>query len=118
MLESGPTVVSGSNGSPTFAPAKTAAYVAMNSSATLSVTMTRLGDTQIWPALPRRIWAASPAARCTSAESSTMNGSEPPSSSTTGLMCSPAWRPMIEPTRSDPVKVTERTRRSAMNREI
>ena len=56
MLESGPTVVSGSNGSPTFAPAKTAAYVAMNSSATLSVTRspwTRTNSDTWSPALSR-----------------------------------------------------------------
>jgi len=69
---------------------------------------------QTWPSILSRQAAAVPAARATSAESSTMNASEPPSSSTTGLMLRPACSPTADPARSEPVSVTPRTRGSAM----
>jgi hypothetical protein len=44
-----------------------------------------------------------------------MNASEPPSSSTAGLMLRPACSPIAAPARSEPVSVTARTRESVIN---
>ena len=55
------------------------------------------------------------AAASMSASPSTMNGSEPPSSSTTFFMCRPATSPTAEPAFSDPVTDTPWTRGSAMH---
>ena len=56
-----------------------------NSSATDSTTMKRLAAMQLWPAFWKRASTATLAAASRSASSSTMNGSEPPSSSTVFL---------------------------------
>ena len=64
-----------------------------NSSATASATMKRLAEMQLWPPLRNRARAAIRAATARSASSRTMNGSEPPSSSTLFFSARPAAAP-------------------------
>lgn len=76
-----------------------------NSSLTALCTITRSVDMQICPEFrnaPSAHWSA---ARSRSASSHTMAGALPPSSSSTGLSCSPASLPMMRPTCVEPVKL-------------
>jgi hypothetical protein len=89
-----------------------------NSSATLSSTMNRLAAMQLWPAFENRARAACSATLGRSASASTMNGSEPPSSSTHFLSARPAAAPTAAPTRSLPVSVTSLRRGSPISRSL
>ena len=89
---------------------------AANSSAIGSSTMNRLAAMQLWPELRVRAVAAAAAARSTSASARTMNGSEPPSSSTVFLSWRPASPATSSPAASLPVRVTAATRGSAISR--
>ena len=74
----------------------------------------RLGELQACPAFDSRAAAAVRATRAMSASSSTISGSEPPSSSTDFVRCSAAVRATAAPARSLPVRDTPRTRGSAI----
>ncbi|GAB6938899.1 hypothetical protein JCM11754A_24260 [Isoptericola variabilis] len=67
-----------------------------------------------WPALMMRDRARVSAAASRSASASTMLGSEPPSSSTAGLISAAATLATADPPRDDPVNDTAWTRRSRM----
>src|SRR5690625_6445415 len=71
---------------------------------------------QDWPALMIRDRAETSAAFSRSASASTMEGSEPPSSSTAGLISLAAIEATREPARSEPVKDTAWIRGSRMTR--
>jgi hypothetical protein len=73
-----------SNGSPTRSAAMPATNARSNSSATCSCTMNRFAAMQLCPLFWHRATTAVAAARATSAEGITTNGSLPPSSSTAG----------------------------------
>ena len=86
----------------------------MNSSYTSSVTIIRLEALHAWPPFSIRAAAAALATLGRSAPSSTMNGSEPPSSSTTFFRFWPAVAATAEPARSLPVTDTPAIRGSAI----
>ena len=69
---------------------------------------------QAWPALPIRPATASFTVLAMSSLSSTMNGSDPPSSRTTFLRLRPATSATAVPARSLPVTETPATRGSAI----
>ena len=70
---------------------------------------------QLWPLLTSRASAAAFAAASRSASASTMNGSQPPSSSTVFLSARPACAATALPARSLPVSVTATMRGSAIS---
>ena len=76
--------------------------------------MIRLAALQAWPALPIRPATAALTVLVTSSLSSTMKGSEPPSSRTTFLRLRPATSATAAPARSLPVTDTPATRGSAI----
>ena len=76
--------------------------------------MIRLAALQAWPALPIRPATAAFTVLVTSSLSSTMNGSDPPSSRTTFLRLRPATSATAAPARSLPVTDTPATRGSAI----
>ena len=76
--------------------------------------MKRLAALQAWPAFSIRAATAALTTRGRSSVSSTMNASEPPSSSTTFFRCWPASAATAVPARSLPVTETPATRGSAM----
>ena len=76
--------------------------------------MNRLAALQACPALPIRWRVAAATTDGTSGASSTMNGSDPPSSSTTFFRFRPAISATAAPARSEPVTDTPPTRGSAM----
>ena len=76
--------------------------------------MNRLAALQAWPVLDIRPRVADFTVASMSSESSTMNASEPPSSSTTFLRFRPATSATAAPARSLPVRETPCTRGSAM----
>ena len=83
------------------------------------MTMNRLAALHAWPAFSRAAATADldgcrRGRRC----SSTMNGSEPPSSSTTFFRLRPAISATAAPARSEPVSDTPRTRGSAITHSI
>jgi hypothetical protein len=77
--------------------------------------MIRSVDMQIWPEFWNAPNVAAPTAWSTSASASTRSAFFPPSSSTAGLRFCAAWTPIIRPTFVDPVKLTSRTRGSAIS---
>ena len=89
-VTSGPTSVAGSKGSPTERASMPATKPSVKASATASWTMNRLAAMQDWPVFCTRASTPTGMARSRSAEGSTMNGSLPPSSSTTFLPTAPA----------------------------
>src|SRR5574338_1330114 len=78
----------------------------MNESATFFDTKNLFDAIQDWPQLLNRPLTAPFAALSTFASSSTMNGSEPPNSSTHFFSCDAARWPTIEPIFVLPVNVT------------
>ena len=96
-------------GSPDGNAATRCASFPANSSATVSSTMTRSVDMQIWPALANAPKTVASTAASTSASPSTTSGALPPSSSRIGLRCFAAICASIVPTRVEPVKFTRRT---------
>jgi hypothetical protein len=108
----GPTWVDSSRGSPTTSAASRFSYSRTNSSWTSSSTMMRLAAMHDWPALMIRMVVMTSAACSRSASARTIAGSEPPSSSTAGLISAPATDATADPARSDPVSDTARTRGS------
>ena len=74
----------------------------------------RLAAVQAWPALPIRPMTASFTVLARSSLSSTMKGSDPPSSRTTFLRLRPATSATAAPARSLPVTDTAATRGSAI----
>ena len=74
--------------------------------------MNRLAAMQDWPLFWQRAVTATSAARSTSADGITMNGSQPPSSSTVFLISSPPIAATDCPAGSVPVRVAARTRGS------
>ena len=76
--------------------------------------MKRLEFVQAWPLLLMRPETACFTVRSTLESSSTMNGSEPPSSSTTFLRFLPAVAATDAPARSEPVRDTPCTAGSGM----
>ncbi len=111
-VASGPTSVASSVGSPTTSAAIRATKAAANCSYTSVCTMNRLAAMHDWPLFWQRAVTATSAARSMSAEGITMNGSEPPSSSTVFLISSPQIAPTDWPAGSEPVSVAARTRGS------
>ena len=77
--------------------------------------MNRFAAMQLWPVFWKRAVTATSTAFSRLASSSTMNGSEPPSSSTTGLIARPAASPTATPAASEPVRVTPAIRRSPIS---
>lgn len=75
-------------------------------------TMNRFAAMQDWPLFCTRAVTAVLAASSRSAEGITMNGSLPPSSSTVGLISSPAMAATDWPAGSLPVRVAAATRGS------
>ena len=110
----GPTVVSRASGSPTFNPAAALQKSSANRSATEASTMKRLAEIQLWPLLEKRALTAVVAASPMSASAKTMNGSEPPSSSTCFLSARPACDATSLPTAVEPVRVTAAIRSSSI----
>ena len=78
------------------------------------MTMNRLAALHAWPVLSRRAETAASTVASRSSVLSRMNGSEPPSSSTTFFRCRPAISATAAPARSEPVTETPCTRGSAM----
>ena len=76
--------------------------------------MIRLAALQAWPALPIRPATAACTVLARSSLSSTMKGSDPPSSRTTFLRLRPATSATAAPARSLPVTDTPATRGSAI----
>ena len=74
----------------------------------------RLPQMQLCPVFWVRAFTAFSAASAISAEGMTMNGSDPPSSSTIFLSCLPAVSATAEPAPSLPVSVAATTRWSSM----
>src|SRR5664280_1487471 len=89
-LTNGPTSVAGSNGSPTDRAAIPDTKPSVKASAMSACTMNRLAAMHAWPAFRTRACTPTDTARSTSADGSTMNGSLPPSSSTTFFPAAPA----------------------------
>ena len=85
-----------------------------NSSYTSEATMNRFAALQAWPVFSKRPPTAASTVASRSSELSTMNGSDPPSSSTTFFRLRPATSATAAPARSDPVSETACTRGSAM----
>ena len=79
-----------------------------------SATMKRLAALQAWPVFSKRPAMAASTVASRSSELNTMNGSDPPSSSTTFLRLRPAISATAAPARSEPVSETPCTRASAM----
>lgn len=77
--------------------------------------MNRFAAMQLWPVFWKRAVTATSTAFSTLASWSTMKGSEPPSSSTTGLIARPAASPTATPAASEPVRVTAEIRRSPIS---
>ena len=73
---------------------------------------------QTWPQLPKREAIPAATAVSRSASASTMNGSEPPNSSTEGFSAAPANAATAAPARGEPVRVTPLIRGSSMIRPI
>ena len=80
--------------------------------------MKRLAALHDWPVLSRRAATASSTVLSRSSVPSTMNGSEPPISSTTFFRLRPAISATAAPARSEPVTDTPRMRGSAMTHSI
>ena len=80
--------------------------------------MKRLPALQAWPVFSMRAEMAASTVASRSSEPSTMNGSEPPSSSTTFFRWRPAVSATAEPARSEPVSETPWMRGSAMSSSI
>ena len=87
---------------------------ATKSSKRPSTTTNRFAALHAWPALSRRAAAAASTTESRSSVESRMNGSEPPSSSTTFLRLRPAISATAAPARSEPVTETPWTRGSAI----
>ena len=105
-------------GSPVGTAAIAATNCSMNSSARSRTTMKRLEAMQDCPLFWMRAVTASGTVASMSAELATMNGSEPPNSSTDFFRCWPAISATERPARSEPVSVTAAMRGSAMMRGI
>ena len=114
LVTMGPTWVAGLSGSPTTRAFIASTKRSMNSSAIGSTTMKRLAAMQDCPLLSRREVTPVDTAAARSADSSTMNGSDPPSSSTLLLSMRPAVAATEPPARSLPVSVTAAIRGSSM----
>ena len=71
-----------------------------------SWTKSRSTEVQDWPAAVSAPNAAPAAVRAMSTSSKTIIGSLPPSSSSTGINSSAAWRRIARPVRADPVNMT------------
>ena len=112
----GPNVVAGFLGAPGTMEPPRARYCARYSSKIASTTMMRLLEMQAWRLLRKRNMEHG-AVSARSASSGTTIGSEQPSSSTAGLMASPALAPTRAPAASLPVKVTPRTARMGWSSE-
>lgn len=109
---SGPMTVPVRPGSPLGRSATLAVNRRVNSPASEVCTRTRSAHMQIWPEfMNAEAFTAWPR----SASSSTITEFLPPSSSTAGLRCSAARAPMTRPTPVEPVKLTARTRGSAIS---
>ena len=80
--------------------------------------MKRFAALQDWPVFSRRASAACSATAPTSSVPSTMNGSDPPSSSTTFFRLRPAISATAAPARSEPVTDTPCTRGSPITHSI
>ena len=80
--------------------------------------MKRLAALHAWPEFSSRAPTACSTVASMSSVPSTMNGSEPPSSSTTFLRLRPAIAATAEPARSEPVSDTPRTRGSPITHSI
>ena len=102
--------------SPTRSALTPATNLSVNWSATASSTMKRLAAMQLWPLFWLRARTAVAAAASRSASARTMNGSEPPSSSTCFFRYRPAVLATCSPTSLEPVRVTAWMRGSAMSR--
>ncbi len=95
--------VSSSSGSPTVSAFVPATKASTNSSYTSVWTMNRSAAMHDWPLfIVRAVTAVRTAAR-TSAEGSTMHGSDPPSSRTAFFTSEPATAAIDRPAGSDPV---------------
>ena len=103
---SGPRKVFWSMGSPGVTPCTACAKLSTNASYASSSTMNRLELVHAWPLLSMRPKTPCLTVRSTFSASSTMKGSEPPSSSTTFLRFLPAVAATAEPARSEPVRDT------------
>ena len=112
------TVGSSSAASPGFMASARDTSSATKASWMSAETIMRLLELQAWPMLYMRVAHAVRAASAGSSASSTMYGSDPPSSRTAFLRCWPASAPITEPARSEPVRETPATRGSAMNSAI
>ena len=82
------------------------------------MTMNRFAALQDWPVLSRRASAACWATAPMSSVPRTMNGSDPPSSSTTFFRLRPAISATAAPARSEPVTDTPCTRGSPITHSI
>ena len=80
--------------------------------------MNRFAALQDWPVLSRRPATAASTASSMSSAPSRMNGSDPPSSSTTFFRLRPAISATAAPARSEPVSETPRIRGSAITSAI
>lgn len=76
--------------------------------------MKRFDALQDWPEFSSRVATADRTTASMSSVESRMNGSEPPSSSTTFFTWRPATSATAAPARSEPVSETPRTRGSGM----
>ena len=112
--DSGPIVASAELGSPGSTAVSAAVNFSRNGSYRSSTTMNRLAALQAWPAFSSRAPTAASTAASRSSVLSRMNGSEPPSSSTTFLRLRPAISATAAPARSEPVSETPCTRGSAI----
>ena len=101
-------------GSPVFQAVMAAVNFSRNGSYSSSITTNRLAALHDWPALSRRAFTADSTVASRSSVLSRMNGSEPPSSSTTFFRLRPAISATAAPARSEPVTDTPCTRGSAI----
>lgn len=92
--------------SPTATASARATKRSRNGSKICSWTKKRVGEVQTWPALRYLRAAELTAAALTSVSSQTMTGAWPPSSMSTGVMCSEASEVRRRPTAVEPVKAT------------
>ena len=111
----GPRSVAESKGSPTTSASIASVKRARNSSAISSTTMKRLAAMHDCPLFCTRAVTAVRTVDSMSADGRTMNGSEPPSSSTLFFSAPPAAEPTEMPARSLPVRVTAAIRGSSIS---
>ena len=106
--------MSGSVGLPCLVASTDAVNFSRNSSYSESITMNRLAALHAWPQLSTRANVACCTTASRSFVDSRMNGSQPPSSSTTFFRWRPAISATAAPARSEPVSDTPCTTGLAM----